>query len=104
MDKQLGKGAFGIVRIAIEKSTGARYAVKSISKAKLSCKEDVKDVQNEVAILNHVGGHVNVVSVKVRRTRAAPGMHMHTRVPAQLLSIVFCPCCRARTRTLKMCT
>jgi calcium-dependent protein kinase len=72
-----GKGAFGVVKLAITKKGGDHFAVKSISKAKLVCKEasrsnklatpaaapsahacacaqDVKDVQAEVAIMNLV--------------------------------------------------
>jgi hypothetical protein len=63
--KQIGKGAFGIVRLATKKTNGEQFAVKSISKAKLVCKEDVKDVQAEVAIMNLVAGHQNVVTIRV---------------------------------------
>lgn len=65
LDKQIGKGAFGVVRLARKKATGEPVAVKSISKAKLVCREDVKDVQAEVAIMNLVAGHVNVVTLEV---------------------------------------
>lgn len=65
LDKQIGKGAFGVVRLARIKATGDQVAVKSISKAKLVCKEDVKDVQAEVAIMNLVAGHRNVVTLEV---------------------------------------
>ena len=41
----LGKGAFGTVYQAVDKKTGVAYACKSISKAKLVCKEDIEDVQ-----------------------------------------------------------
>lgn len=64
LDKQVGKGAFGVVRLAIIKASGQKSAVKSISKAKLVCKEDVKDIQTEVAIMNLVAGHHNVVTIK----------------------------------------
>ena len=66
--RQLGKGAFGVVRLATKKTTGEELAVKSISKAKLLCKEDVMDVQGEVAIMNLVAGHPNVVNIKVSYT------------------------------------
>jgi hypothetical protein len=66
LDKQIGKGAFGVVRLGRAKATGEPLAVKSISKAKLTCKEDVKDVQAEVAIMNLVAGHQNVVTLEVR--------------------------------------
>lgn len=65
VDKQIGKGAFGVVRAGAKKTTGEPVAVKSISKAKLVCKEDVKDVQAEVAIMNLVAGHAYVVTLKV---------------------------------------
>ena len=65
LGRQLGKGAFGIVRLATKRVGGEELAVKSISKSKLMCKEDVKDVQGEVAIMNLVAGHHNVVTLKV---------------------------------------
>lgn len=51
---------------ARSRATSEALAVKSISKAKLVCKEDVKDVQAEVAIMNLVGGHPNLVTLNVR--------------------------------------
>lgn len=65
LDKQIGKGAFGVVRLGHHKATGEPVAVKSISKAKLTCKEDIQDVQAEVAIMNLVAGHSNVVMLQV---------------------------------------
>jgi hypothetical protein len=66
LDKQIGKGAFGVVRLGHNKATNEPVAVKSISKAKLTCKEDIQDVQAEVAIMNLVAGHGNVVMLEVR--------------------------------------
>ena len=43
-----GKGAYGTVRLALEKKSGTMYACKSISKAKLVSQEDVADVRREV--------------------------------------------------------
>eukprot|EP01025_Chloroclados_australasicus_P028622 TRINITY_DN2836_c0_g1_i1.p1 TRINITY_DN2836_c0_g1~~TRINITY_DN2836_c0_g1_i1.p1 ORF type:complete len:483 (-),score=89.09 TRINITY_DN2836_c0_g1_i1:463-1911(-) len=60
----LGKGAFGVVRVAVDLATGEKLACKSISKAKLVCPEDVADVQREVAVMNHVAGHRNIVSLR----------------------------------------
>lgn len=62
--KVLGKGAFGVVRSATSRANGERFACKSIAKSKLVCREDVQDVQREVAIMNHVAGHPNVVNSK----------------------------------------
>jgi hypothetical protein len=59
---------------ARNRATAETVAVKSISKAKLVCKEDVKDVQAEVAIMNLVGGHPHIVTLLVRgRARPAAG-------------------------------
>lgn len=63
--KVLGKGAFGVVRSATSRSSAEKFACKSIAKSKLVCREDVQDVQREVAIMNHVAGHPNVVNSKV---------------------------------------
>lgn len=65
LGKVLGKGAFGTVRAATSRLNGEKLACKSIAKAKLVCREDVQDVQREVAIMNHVAGHPNVVNSKV---------------------------------------
>jgi NAD(P)H-nitrite reductase large subunit len=43
-----GKGAFGTVRLVLEKKSGKLYACKSISKGKLISKEDVEDIRREV--------------------------------------------------------
>jgi calcium-dependent protein kinase len=77
VEQQIGKGAFGVVRAGLNRKTGKNVAVKSISKAKLVCKEDVKDVQAEVAIMNLVAGHVNVVTLKVLLRRAPLGIVFH---------------------------
>jgi hypothetical protein len=63
--KPLGKGAFGVVRLGVRKSDAKQFAVKSIVKTKLVCKEDVQDVRSEVAIMNLVAGNSNVVSLTV---------------------------------------
>lgn len=60
----LGKGAFGVVRLVLDRKTGEAYACKSISKAKLIAKEDVDDVRREVEILNLVSPHQTVAGLK----------------------------------------
>lgn len=62
----IGRGAFGVVRRGMNKRTTEPIACKSISKSHLVSKEDVEDVRSEIAILNHVAGHPNVVTFKVR--------------------------------------
>lgn len=60
LGKVLGKGAFGLVRVAKDKRTGSIYACKSISKAKLVSKDDIDDVRREAEILHLVSDHPNV--------------------------------------------
>lgn len=59
----LGKGQFGVTKLATEKSTGKKLACKSIAKRKLTCKEDVEDVQREVQIMHHLAGNGNIVEM-----------------------------------------
>lgn len=84
--KPLGKGAFGVVRLGVRKSDGKQFAVKSIAKTKLVCKEDVQDVRSEVAIMNLVAGHTNVVTLMVSSGHMlGPALQHPTHVVARVL-------------------
>lgn len=61
---ELGRGQFGITYLATHKETKERFACKCISKRKLVTKEDAEDVEREVAIMYHLQGHPNIVSLK----------------------------------------
>ncbi|KAK3275742.1 calcium-dependent protein kinase [Cymbomonas tetramitiformis] len=64
LGKELGRGCFGVTRLAINKETGAVHACKSISKTRtLKTKEDSEDVRREVSIMYHLQGHPNVVNL-----------------------------------------
>ena len=90
LGRQLGKGAFGIVRLATKRVGGEELAVKSISKSKLMCKEDVKDVQGEVAIMNLVAGHPNVVTLKVGQWAMRRGHATRPRLPmARMMRVLI---------------
>eukprot|EP00798_Chlamydomonas_sp_ICE-L_P002097 gene2097-18156_t len=60
----LGKGSFGTIYQATKKGTSEKYAVKVISKRKLTTPEEAEDVRREVQIMHHLAGHVNVVVLK----------------------------------------
>jgi calcium-dependent protein kinase len=60
----LGKGAFGTVYEVEDYRSGEHFAVKQISKAKLSCAEDVEDVRREMQVLELVGDHANIAALK----------------------------------------
>ncbi|KAI3875765.1 hypothetical protein MKX03_023688 [Papaver bracteatum] len=64
LDKELGRGQFGITYLCTEKSTGVKYACKSISKRKLLSKKEIEDVRREVLMLQHLTGQPNIVEFK----------------------------------------
>ncbi|GAB4828379.1 Calcium-dependent protein kinase 29 [Ancistrocladus abbreviatus] len=64
LQKELGRGQFGITYLCTEKSTGLTYACKSISRIKLSRKKDIEDVGREILLLQHLSGQPNIVEFK----------------------------------------
>ncbi|KAJ0967883.1 hypothetical protein J5N97_024800 [Dioscorea zingiberensis] len=64
LDKELGRGQFGVTYLCTERSTGLKYACKSVSKTKLVSKTDVQDMRREIMILQHLTGQPNVVEFK----------------------------------------
>ncbi|KAI3464780.1 hypothetical protein Pfo_021443 [Paulownia fortunei] len=64
LDKELGRGQFGITYLCTEKATGLKYACKSISRRKLVTEKDMKDVRREIMILQHLTGQPNIVEFK----------------------------------------
>ncbi|CAI5953740.1 unnamed protein product [Closterium sp. NIES-65] len=64
LGQKLGSGQFGTTYVCRERSTGNKYACKSIPKSKLLTENDVEDVRREVAILYHVQGQPNIVNMK----------------------------------------
>ncbi|WOL05957.1 hypothetical protein Cni_G14688 [Canna indica] len=64
LDKELGRGQFGVTFLCTEKSTGRKYACKSVSKRKLVTKHDIDDMRREVVILQHLTGQPNIVEFK----------------------------------------
>ncbi|KAJ3681032.1 hypothetical protein LUZ60_015521 [Juncus effusus] len=64
LGKELGRGQFGITHLCTHKVTGEKLACKTISKRKLSSKEDIEDVRREVQIMYHLSGQPNIVELK----------------------------------------
>ncbi|XP_062024522.1 calcium-dependent protein kinase 29 [Rosa rugosa] len=64
LQKELGRGQFGVTRLCTEKSTGRKYACKSISCKKLVTNKDIEDLRREVLILEHLTGQPNIVEFK----------------------------------------
>lgn len=61
---KLGKGQFGTTFLCVERTTGKKYACKSIAKRKLLTEDDVDDVRREVEIMHHLSGSPNIISIK----------------------------------------
>jgi len=60
---ELGKGAFSIVYLAVNKKTGEKVAVKTIDKKAASTTQDQNRLKTEVEILKKVS-HPNIVCLK----------------------------------------
>lgn len=59
-----GKGAFGVVRLAVHRMTGERYAVKSISKARLITEIEAEALRREIQILFFLTPHETLAGIK----------------------------------------
>eukprot|EP00246_Nothoceros_aenigmaticus_P006424 TRINITY_DN192_c0_g1_i1.p1 TRINITY_DN192_c0_g1~~TRINITY_DN192_c0_g1_i1.p1 ORF type:complete len:527 (-),score=95.92 TRINITY_DN192_c0_g1_i1:978-2558(-) len=64
LGRELGRGEFGITYLCTDKVAQNLLACKSISKRKLKSNVDVDDVRREVAIMQHLPGHPNIVQLK----------------------------------------
>ncbi|KAK6120257.1 hypothetical protein DH2020_045948 [Rehmannia glutinosa] len=64
VDRELGRGEFGVTYLCIERETREMLACKSISKRKLRTAVDVEDVRREVAIMKHLPKDSSIVSFK----------------------------------------
>jgi len=61
LGEELGRGAFSVVRVATQKATGERYAIKIIEKNNLEA--DLSRLKTEIDILKQVS-HPNIIFMK----------------------------------------
>ncbi|XP_042491543.1 calcium-dependent protein kinase 13 [Macadamia integrifolia] len=64
VDRELGRGEFGITYLCIDRDNRELLACKSISKRKLRTAVDIEDVRREVAIMKHLPKNSSIVSLK----------------------------------------
>jgi calcium-dependent protein kinase len=64
LGKELGKGQFGVVQECFDLKSNERLACKVISKHKIKSAEEVEDVRREVAIMHHLAGMENIVTLR----------------------------------------
>lgn len=62
IDKNLGKGTFGDVKLATHVLTGEKVAIKILEKAKISREEDFNRVVREIQVLKMLN-HPNIVKL-----------------------------------------
>lgn len=62
LGEKLGEGTFGIVRLAINKQTGEKVAIKILEKSKLTNYNDKNRLEREINILNKIH-HPNIVKL-----------------------------------------
>ncbi|GAQ78469.1 calcium-dependent protein kinase [Klebsormidium nitens] len=61
LGRELGRGQFGITRVAKSKVDGLEYAVKCLPKKYMTKQNDIDSVNREIEILRHLTGHKNIV-------------------------------------------
>jgi calcium-dependent protein kinase len=64
LDRELGRGEFGVTYLCMDRDTKELLACKSISKRKLRTAVDVEDVRREVAIMRHLPKSASIVSLR----------------------------------------
>ncbi|RAL39260.1 hypothetical protein DM860_002793 [Cuscuta australis] len=64
VDRELGRGEFGVTYLCIDRGSRELLACKSISKRKLRTAVDVDDVRREVAIMKHLPKNSSIVSLR----------------------------------------
>ena len=58
----LGKGTFSTVKLAIDKQTGERIAIKILEKNKIRCNRDFKRIEREISMVKNLN-HANIAHV-----------------------------------------
>lgn len=64
LDRELGRGEFGVTYLCIDRSSRELLACKSISKRKLRTSVDVDDVKREVEIMKHLPENSSIVTLR----------------------------------------
>ncbi|KAK1697547.1 hypothetical protein QYE76_014244 [Lolium multiflorum] len=64
LDRELGRGEFGVTYLCVDRGSRELLACKSISKRKLRTPVDVEDVRREVAIMRHLPRSASIVALR----------------------------------------
>ncbi|KAJ7961224.1 putative Calcium-dependent protein kinase [Quillaja saponaria] len=71
VDRELGRGEFGVTYLCIDRDTRELLACKSISKRKLRTAVDIEDVRREVAIMKHLPKNSSILEDIIPERAAA---------------------------------
>ena len=52
------------MHLAVDKNTGYKFACKTINKAALKDSQEVSEIRNEIAVLDYVAGHPNIIQLR----------------------------------------
>lgn len=63
LGQELGRGTFGIIRLCVERETGAIFACKSVTKSSLLTPLDRGNLRREVLIMDMLEGHSSIISL-----------------------------------------
>ena len=66
LDREVGRGEFGVTYLCMDRGTRELLACKSISKRKLRTPVDVEDVRREVAIMRRMSSRGGAAVVRLR--------------------------------------
>ncbi|CAI5487826.1 unnamed protein product [Closterium sp. Naga37s-1] len=72
--KEIGRGQYGVIRRCVHRTTGEIVACKSIRKSAIQSAADVEAVRNEVAFMEELEGHPNIIQIK---EAAETNKHVH---------------------------
>eukprot|EP00475_Leptophrys_vorax_P034896 TRINITY_DN5696_c0_g1_i3.p1 TRINITY_DN5696_c0_g1~~TRINITY_DN5696_c0_g1_i3.p1 ORF type:complete len:473 (+),score=23.10 TRINITY_DN5696_c0_g1_i3:201-1619(+) len=64
LDRELGHGQFGVVRLCRKLSTGEHFACKSIDKQKLNHWEDRADIRREIDVMRRLSGSPHILELE----------------------------------------
>jgi serine/threonine protein kinase len=77
LDKVLGQGSYAIVKLAVEKTSGKKVAIKTYEKYRLIDPRKMKNVRREISLLESMD-HPNIIK-----------LHQHLETTKQVIHLLI---------------